>query len=241
MSLPLFLGMSSNDISNLLTTFPIAYHVYGDGKVVAQADTACNSLIFLVRGKMRVSTTADDHGYTIEELFEAPNVVQPERLFGISPRYTRTFTTAGQCAVMCIAKNDVVKLSATYDIFRINLLNLFSTQAQRLARIPCQRQQAGTHNPFHFQPLSATHRPQDGKNHEVALGTHAQRQSACRRRRATTDGSRRTDNVETGDDRGGSIGKIVFQPTRLTCNTTTQKRNKNDVKATQRQDKYNFS
>ncbi|MEE1205798.1 MAG: Crp/Fnr family transcriptional regulator [Prevotella sp.] len=136
MSLPLFLGMSSNDISNLLTTFPIAYHVYGDGKVVAQADTACNSLIFLVRGKMRVSTTADDHGYTIEELFEAPNVVQPERLFGISPRYTRTFTTAGQCAVMCIAKNDVVKLSATYDIFRINLLNLFSTQAQRLARIP---------------------------------------------------------------------------------------------------------
>ena len=29
MSLPLFLGMSSNDISNLLTTFPIAYHVYG--------------------------------------------------------------------------------------------------------------------------------------------------------------------------------------------------------------------
>ena len=33
MSLPLFLGMSSNDISNLLTTFPIAYHVYGDGKV----------------------------------------------------------------------------------------------------------------------------------------------------------------------------------------------------------------
>ena len=124
MSLPLFLGMSSNDISNLLTTFPIAYHVYGDGKVVAQADTACNSLIFLVRGKMRVSTTADDHGYTIEELF------------GISPRYTRTFTTAGQCAVMCIAKNDVVKLSATYDIFRINLLNLFSTQAQRLARIP---------------------------------------------------------------------------------------------------------
>ena len=36
MSLPLFLGMSSNDISNLLTTFPIAYHVYGDGKVVAQ-------------------------------------------------------------------------------------------------------------------------------------------------------------------------------------------------------------
>ena len=85
MSLPLFLGMSSNDISNLLTTIPIAYHVYGDGKVVAQADTACNSLICLVRGKMRVSTTADDHGYTIEELFEAPNVVQPERLFGISP------------------------------------------------------------------------------------------------------------------------------------------------------------
>ena len=234
MSLPLFLGMSSNDISNLLTTFPIAYHVYGDGKVVAQADTACNSLIFLVRGKMRVSTTADDHGYTIEELFEAPNVVQPERLFGISPRYTRTFTTAGQCAVMCIAKNDVVKLSATYDIFRINLLNLFSTQAQRLARIPWRHvNDSRRARIIHFiSSLPATHRPQDGENHEVALGTHAQRQSACRCRRATTDGSRRTDHVETGDDRGGSIGKIVFQPTRLTCNKTTRNRHKKGTKTT---------
>lgn len=97
MSLPLFLGMSSNDISNLLTTFPIAYHVYGDGKVVAQADTACNSLIFLVRGKMRVSTTADDHGYTIEELFEAPNVVQPERLFGISPLHPHLHHSRTMC------------------------------------------------------------------------------------------------------------------------------------------------
>ena len=135
MSLPLFLGMSSNDISNLLTTFPIAYHVYGDGKVVAEGEV-CNGLSFVLQGELDVETVADDGGYRIVESVATPCVLQPERLFGISPRYTRTFTTAGQCAVMCIAKNDVVKLSATYDIFRINLLNLFSTQAQRLARIP---------------------------------------------------------------------------------------------------------
>ena len=39
-------------------------------------------------------------------------------------------------------------------------------------------------------------------------------------------------DVETGDDRGGSIGKIVFQPTRLTCNKTTQKRHKKGTKTT---------
>ena len=143
MSLPLFLGMSSNDISNLLTTFPIAYHVYGDGKVVAQADTACNSLIFLVRGKMRISTTADDHGYTIEELFEAPNVVQPERLFGLTQRYSRTFKSVSKCSLLRLDKRDVISLTSNSEVFRLNVLNLLCTTTQKLQRITCEVSPSG--------------------------------------------------------------------------------------------------
>ena len=135
MSLPLFMGMSGNDIRQLLSDHTVAYHVLTDGKVVAKADTPCDGLIFLVRGQMLISATPDDRSYTIEELLIGPGVVQPERLFGISPRYTRTFTTKGRCAVMFIAKSDVVKISSSYEIFRLNLLNTVSTQAQRMARV----------------------------------------------------------------------------------------------------------
>lgn len=136
MSLPLFMGMSSNDIMQLLNDHPIAYHAYGDGKTVAEADMPCDVLTIAVSGRLRVCTTPDDHNYMIEEQVDAPSVIQPERLFGLSPRYTRTFVTCGRCAVMCISKSDVVKISDSYQIFRINLLNTISTQAQRLARIP---------------------------------------------------------------------------------------------------------
>lgn len=136
MSLPLFLGMSGNDIERLLNDHAVAYHVYADGKVVARADTPCEELIFLVKGQMLITATPDDRSYAIEELLVGPDVVQPERLFGISPRFTRTFTTKGRCAVMCIAKNDVVKIADSYEIFRLNLLNTVSTQAQRMARLP---------------------------------------------------------------------------------------------------------
>lgn len=136
MALPLFLGMSGNDIDELMSNHKIAHHVYSEKRTVVAADEPCNGLIIVASGKLSVITESDDHSYTVEETFPSPGVVQPERVFGLSPRYSRTFVTKEKSTIVYIPKKDVVSLSDHYQIFRINLLNTISSQVQRLARMP---------------------------------------------------------------------------------------------------------
>lgn len=79
-------------------------------------------------------TYADDHGFSVEETVTAPCILQPERLFGLTQRYTRNFIAASSCAIMEIDKNDILRLTDEFVILRINLLNIISTLTQKADR-----------------------------------------------------------------------------------------------------------
>lgn len=136
MALPLFLGMSSNDISQLLTAFTLSFHQYNDERPVVTAGQQCTQLIILAKGRLTISSTPDDQRFHIDEEVEAPYLIQPERLFGLNTRYTRSFSTQRSCQLIGIGKNDVMKIASQYQVFHINLLNTICTQAQRYARTP---------------------------------------------------------------------------------------------------------
>lgn len=135
-SLPLFLGMSKPDISDAVTSGMATCMHVADGTTVAHDGDTCSRLLILAHGTISAVGDADDHAYRLEEQLSAPCVIQPERVFGLYNRYSRTFTTQGRCIIVSIDKSNVVKLSDTHQIFRINLLNAVSTQTQRLTRAP---------------------------------------------------------------------------------------------------------
>lgn len=141
LELPLFQGMSKNDLAIIVGQRKFGFHKIAEGKVVAKDGDECKSLRFLLDGELLVTTEADDHGYILTEEIYAPNILQPEHIFGLSQRYSRTFTTKTKCSILSIDKNEVVKLSEESQIFRINFLNILSTQSQKQQR-----------NPWHVQP-----------------------------------------------------------------------------------------
>ncbi len=140
LNLPLFLGMSRNDLLEVAGHTKFDFQKLEDGATIVKEGDACLRLYFLLAGDISVITEADDHGYRIEEDITAPELFQVEHIFGLSQRFTRTYIAKSNCSVMSISKQEVQKLSSRYEIFRINLLNLFSTQAQkynrRLFRVP---------------------------------------------------------------------------------------------------------
>lgn len=140
LELPLFQGMSKNDLERIVGQRRFGFHKIGDGKEVAKEGAPCHSLQFLLNGILTVISSADDHGYTLTEEITAPNILQPEHLFGLSQRYSRTFITKGACGILSIEKEEVVKLSKDSEIFRINLLNILSTQSQKQQRYPWHSQ-----------------------------------------------------------------------------------------------------
>lgn len=142
LELPLFQGMSRNDMDEVVSKTKFGFVKFAAGRHVVSEGAPCIHLYFLMSGTLKATARADDHSYSLDEELCAPDVLQPERIFGLSQRFTHTFTAATPCSFMRIDKKEVLRLSQTYEIFRFNLLNMVCTQSQKLMRQPWRPQPA---------------------------------------------------------------------------------------------------
>lgn len=134
LELPLFLGMSKNDLASVITLIKPRISVIAKGNTFIKENDVCDSLYFLMSGKVNAISNSDDNGYTLAEVINATAIFQPERIFGLKQRYTKTFQTVTECKLIKISKADVMKLSDEYEIFRLNLLNIICALSQRNTR-----------------------------------------------------------------------------------------------------------
>ena len=136
MELPMFQGMSKDDLAAVLGQTRFDFAQKKAGATIVRAEEECTHLYFLLSGRMEVSAQAHDNGYTFVEEIGAPYILQPENLFGISPRYTRTFVAKATCSLLLLRKSEVLRLTDDFIIFKFNLLNTISTQAQKAGKLP---------------------------------------------------------------------------------------------------------
>ena len=129
--LSLFQGLSRNDLSEIVAQIRFGFHKAADGECVMREGDTCDKLVFLINGKLRIENQSVNRRYSITEEINAPTVLQPERLFGLKQRYTTTYIAVGQCNFIALDKQEVMKLSDNFIIFRMNLLNIISTIAQK--------------------------------------------------------------------------------------------------------------
>lgn len=132
LQLPLFLGMSRADINRAVGHARLDFFSVQDGTTVASEGEPCGHLLFLMQGSLLSETFSDDRGYSFQEDIPAPAVLQPERLFGLTPRYSSTFTAMGECRVLSLDKHDAMRMLAESEVFRLNVLNLLSNGVQKL-------------------------------------------------------------------------------------------------------------
>ena len=132
--LPLFQGMNNADLMQLAGSTKFGFQRYEAGKTIVRDGDVCDHLYFLMSGTLRVVTEADDHGYSLTETVTAPDILQPERIFGLTQRFTHTFSAQTECHVMMLQKSEVMRLADEYVVFRLNLLNILSAQSHHLQR-----------------------------------------------------------------------------------------------------------
>lgn len=131
---PLFQGLTNGELMQIIGQTKFSFRKYAAEKTIRDEGEPCHSMAFLFDGTATVVSFADDHGYSVEEALLAPYVIQPERLFGLTQRYTHKFVAATPCHIMELGKSDVMRLSDEFIIFRINLMNILSTVSQKVGR-----------------------------------------------------------------------------------------------------------
>lgn len=132
---PLFQGMSRDDLELVAGHTRFGFSKINKGSTIVAEGDDCRQLFFLINGTLRMETTAADRGYMVVEQLEAPVILQPEVVFGYTQRYTHTFVAHTDVNFITVGKDEVLRLSEDFLVFRLNLLNMYATQTQKLSRL----------------------------------------------------------------------------------------------------------
>ena len=132
----LFQGMSRTEMMEVMGHTKFGFDKQQANKRIIREGDACHQVVFLTSGTIQSETSSDDHAYHVIETFSAPYIIQPERLFGLTQRYTASFKTLTDCNFLTIDKEEIFLLLETQFVFRLNMMNMLATLSQRASHHP---------------------------------------------------------------------------------------------------------
>lgn len=130
-SFPFFIGMGREELENIVAKTKLSFHTMHEGEVIVDTTTRSGMLVMLTDGTAVATTYSDDKAYWVEEEINGPTLVQPEYVFGLAQRFSQLWKAKTVCHLITLDKQEILKLSDNSLIFRLNLLNLLSTQVQK--------------------------------------------------------------------------------------------------------------
>ena len=130
-ALPLFKGMGHDELSRLAGRTKFDFIKLQAGRMAVCCGQPTGRLLMLAGGRLQAKTYSADGAYCITEEIDAPYTIEPERLFGLRQAPASTFTALADSSLIAISKVEVAHLCDEFIAFRLNLLNLLATEAQR--------------------------------------------------------------------------------------------------------------
>lgn len=153
-ALPLFQGIGKSELTQFSTSVPHRIVQYAEGENLAEQDHPCRQLILAFRGTIGMRTRSDNNRFAFYERLQSPVALQPEALYGITPRYTHTYTAQTDIRALIIPKDGVTLLFSRFEVFRLNMINLLSTYIYRQGRWLWHNLSGNTEKPYRqFHPL----------------------------------------------------------------------------------------
>lgn len=136
---PLFQGMSRDDLEIVAGHTRFGFLKVVAGRQVVHAGDPCTHLYFLINGTLKIETFSDDSRYSVTEQMSSPYILQQECIFGYYQRFTHNFYALTDANFLTLDKEEVVRLSEDFLVFRLNLINHFATQTQKLIQLQWRR------------------------------------------------------------------------------------------------------
>lgn len=136
---PLFQGMSRDDLEIVAGHTRFGFLKVTAGRQIIQVGDPCTHLYFLINGTLKIETFSDDRRYSVTEQMSSPYILQQESIFGYYQRYTHNFYALTDANFLTLDKEEVVRLSEDFLVFRLNLMNHLATQTQKLIQSQWRR------------------------------------------------------------------------------------------------------
>ena len=132
MRLPLFQGMNREDLFRVLEQTTFHFRRIEEGKTIYHQGEPCSELTFLMNGTLVADTQATYANLSFTERLSTYMPIEPQSLFGRRPNYKSNYVAQSEVSLLSISKQQVYHLFETYEIFRINLLNILCSKVENL-------------------------------------------------------------------------------------------------------------
>ena len=132
LQLPLFQGMSREDLFCILEQTTFRFRRIESGKTIFYQGEQCAELTFLMSGTLVAETQAPYAELSFAEEFALYMVIEPQSLFGKRPNYKSTYIAQGEVSLLSISKLEAYRLLEIYEIFRLNFLNMLCSKTENL-------------------------------------------------------------------------------------------------------------
>lgn len=142
MRLPLFQGVSHEQLQGLVEKIPFHFLKFADGQPIIKVGDPCTHLRFVVSGSVTVVTPSQALRVVVNQRLDAPNVIGADYLFGRYTAYPFDVHACGTCGILQLLKADYVNILRSNNVFLFNALNYLSRNAQK-ATLPLLVQSQG--------------------------------------------------------------------------------------------------
>lgn len=129
--LPLFQGLNMDDMSEIVTKVRLDFQQQPEEDTMALQMSYCKKMIFVLKGTVRVEYIDPANRFRFSEYIEAPCVLEPQSLFGMSQKYKRTYICETVCQTLTIDRSQFLGVMMNYQIVKANMLNLICNKLQR--------------------------------------------------------------------------------------------------------------
>jgi CRP-like cAMP-binding protein len=130
---PLFRGITSSEISEILAKIPCRTKKYSAGSMISQSGEAVHSLMIVLQGVVK-GEMVDYSGRVIKiEDISAPGALAPAFLFGNKNRFPVNVVSTSDSELLMIEKAEFLRLLMMNSIILGNFLDMISNRSQFLS------------------------------------------------------------------------------------------------------------
>ncbi len=133
LSLPLFQGLTTGDISEIVEWMKLDFHRLQSGDTIVSQGDECKTLVYVMNGTVCAEHCDNSRRFMFSEVFDAPIVLEPYNMFGMSRKYDYTYRLHSDGSTLVIRKETFDRLLANYKVVRTNMLNMVCTRVQKMS------------------------------------------------------------------------------------------------------------
>ncbi len=137
LQLPLFQGMSTQDVSDVMSHVRLDFVNYHRGDEIVMQGESCKKLIYIINGEVMAEYRNDERQFTLAEPLPDLKVLEPYNMFGMYQTYSRTYTFMTEGSTLAIDKRVLLNQLMTHNIVKINLMNIACNKYQQTQRLLC--------------------------------------------------------------------------------------------------------